>query len=77
MEDEPLVAPRRGDSEEAVDAAAAVSATLGGGVPRVLSVILPALADGRVLLVVDKVAPAPPAYPRRPGIPAKRPLGRR
>lgn len=28
----------------------------------------------RVLLVVKKTAPTPPCYPRRPGIPGKRPL---
>jgi 16S rRNA (guanine527-N7)-methyltransferase len=28
----------------------------------------------RVILVFDKVRPCPPAYPRRPGIPTKRPL---
>jgi 16S rRNA (guanine527-N7)-methyltransferase len=54
-----------------------VSALLGGGVPRVLPVSLPALADGRVLFVVEKSASTPAAYPRRPGIPVKRPLGQR
>jgi 16S rRNA (guanine527-N7)-methyltransferase len=28
----------------------------------------------RVLVLVEKTAPTPPAYPRRPGIPAKRPI---
>jgi 16S rRNA (guanine527-N7)-methyltransferase len=33
------------------------------------------LHDSRLTLVlVEKVAPTPPSYPRRPGIPAKRPL---
>jgi TolB protein len=35
------------------------------------------LADGRVLTVVDKLNPTPAAYPRRPGQPAKSPLGSR
>ena len=31
--------------------------------------------EERVLLVAEKTAPTPARYPRRPGIPAKRPLG--
>jgi len=30
--------------------------------------------SGRLILTIDKIAPTPDAYPRRPGIPAKRPL---
>jgi hypothetical protein len=32
------------------------------------------LSDNRFLVIIDKVKPAPTAYPRRPGMPAKRPL---
>jgi 16S rRNA (guanine527-N7)-methyltransferase len=35
---------------------------------------LPYPAPPPTLLVVRKVAPTPERYPRRPGIPAKRPL---
>lgn len=30
--------------------------------------------DGRSLVIVDKVSPTPERFPRRPGVPAKRPL---
>ena len=43
---------------------AAVAARLGGGEPE--------LRDG--LLVIAKLAPTPPGFPRRPGIARKRPL---
>jgi 16S rRNA (guanine527-N7)-methyltransferase len=48
---------------------------LGGELRRVVPVELPRLPEDRSLIVVKKVSPTPPAYPRRPGIPGKRPLG--
>ena len=32
------------------------------------------LAETRYLVLMDKVAPTPAKYPRRPGMPAKRPI---
>lgn len=47
---------------------------LGGRVDRVIRVELPQVAETHFLVVIEKVAATPPHYPRRPGIPAKRPL---
>jgi 16S rRNA (guanine527-N7)-methyltransferase len=47
---------------------------LGGCTRQLLPVILPGVADERFLVVVDKVAATPPQYPRKPGIPSKKPL---
>ncbi len=47
---------------------------LGGELERVVPVEVPGVAEERYLVVVRKVAPTPPPYPRRPGMPAKRPL---
>jgi 16S rRNA (guanine527-N7)-methyltransferase len=47
---------------------------LGGRTRQLLHVTLPGVADERFLVVVDKVAATPPQYPRKPGIPAKKPL---
>jgi len=47
---------------------------LGGQTRQLLPVTLPGVADERFLVVVDKVAATPPQYPRKPGIPAKKPL---
>jgi 16S rRNA (guanine527-N7)-methyltransferase len=47
---------------------------LGGSTRQLIPVILPGVADERFLVVVDKVAATPPQYPRKPGIPAKKPL---
>lgn len=47
---------------------------LGGHLRKLLPVTLPGVADDRYLVVVDKVAATPHDYPRRVGVPAKKPL---
>ncbi len=47
---------------------------LGGQVRRLVPVELLGLAETRHLVIVDKTAATPKKYPRRPGMPAKRPL---
>ena len=47
---------------------------LGGRVQRVVPVELHGVSETRYLVVVEKVSETPPAYPRRVGIPKKRPL---
>jgi 16S rRNA (guanine527-N7)-methyltransferase len=47
---------------------------LGGHLRRLVKITLPGVADERYLIVVDKVAATPQKYPRRTGIPSKRPL---
>jgi 16S rRNA (guanine527-N7)-methyltransferase len=49
-------------------------AVLGGELRRVMPLHLPGLPEDRSLVIVHKVSPTPGAYPRRPGIPSKRPL---
>lgn len=41
---------------------------------RLAQVDLLGLAETRYLVLLDKVAATPPQYPRRPGVPTKRPL---
>ncbi|RPI29828.1 MAG: 16S rRNA (guanine(527)-N(7))-methyltransferase RsmG [Chloroflexota bacterium] len=47
---------------------------LGGHLRQLLPVTLPGVAEERYLVVVDKVAATPQGYPRRVGLPAKKPL---
>jgi 16S rRNA (guanine527-N7)-methyltransferase len=47
---------------------------LGGKVRQLVDVELPGLAESRSLVILDKVARTPPNYPRRAGLPHKRPL---
>ncbi|MCL6581951.1 MAG: 16S rRNA (guanine(527)-N(7))-methyltransferase RsmG [Firmicutes bacterium] len=59
--------------EEAVRA----GETLGARLERVVELALPLAGERRCLVVFLKESPTPAAYPRREGIPKKRPLGRR
>ena len=54
-------------------AARAIS-LLGGKLREVKEIDLKEFADQRHLVIIDKVSPTPPKYPRRPGIPRKRPI---
>ncbi len=47
---------------------------LGGKLKQVVPVNLPAVADDRYLVLVEKFAATPPKYPRKAGMPAKQPL---
>ncbi len=47
---------------------------LGGRLRQLVPVELPGVAETRYLVVIDKTAATPDKYPRRPGVPAKRPL---
>jgi 16S rRNA (guanine527-N7)-methyltransferase len=69
-----FVAQKGGEIEGEVEAAAAAMNLLGGCLKEVREVRLPGLDDARHLVVVEKVASTPQKFPRRVGIPAKRPL---
>lgn len=47
---------------------------LGGRLRTVQKLNLPGVVEDRYLVVVDKIAATPPGYPRRVGLPAKRPI---
>jgi 16S rRNA (guanine527-N7)-methyltransferase len=69
-----VVAWKHGGIDDELAGAARALNTLGGRLTGVLPVGVTGLTDNRVLVVVDKVKPTPPAYPRRAGVPAKQPL---
>jgi len=48
---------------------------LGGKLREVVPIGLDELSDNRCLVVIEKISPTPEKYPRRAGIPQKRPLG--
>lgn len=70
-----LVAHKKGDIKQELAEAAEAIYILGGGPLISQPVEVPGLADDRVLVVIEKVSPTPVGYPRRPGTPAKHPLG--
>ncbi|MGD8456342.1 MAG: 16S rRNA (guanine(527)-N(7))-methyltransferase RsmG [Anaerolineales bacterium] len=48
---------------------------LGGKVAEIIPVEIPGVDERRHLVVIEKISPTPEKYPRRVGVPTKRPLG--
>jgi 16S rRNA (guanine527-N7)-methyltransferase len=69
-----FIAQKKGDIDLEISSASKAISLLGGNLREIKPVDLAEFADKRFLVVIDKVSPTPPKYPRRPGIPAKRPL---
>ena len=65
---------RRGDAQADQAATAAALDELGGAWEEPIAITLPGLDDGRMIMRARKTRPTPPRYPRRPGMPNKRPL---
>ncbi|MCG9966856.1 16S rRNA (guanine(527)-N(7))-methyltransferase RsmG [Pelotomaculum terephthalicicum JT] len=47
---------------------------LGGEIAKIIKLNLPVTGDERNLVVVKKIKPTPEKYPRRPGVPLKKPV---
>lgn len=71
-----LVAWRGQQASVEARTASEVAEMLGGGEARLYGYRLAGVGD-RYLVVVEKVRPTPARFPRRAGVPGKRPLGRR
>jgi 16S rRNA (guanine527-N7)-methyltransferase len=69
-----VIAQKGARAQEETQAAAYALSLLGGQLRQVIPIELQGLAETRHLVVIDKVARTPARYPRRTGIPAKRPL---
>ena len=69
-----FIAQKKGTIDLEIDQAAKAISLLGGDLREVKRVDLEEFIDERWLIIIDKVSPTPQQYPRRPGIPAKRPL---
>ncbi len=67
-------AHKHGALEEELGGASHALTELGGRLDGVYPVVLEGLTDNRVVVAFEKIAPTPERYPRRVGIPAKRPL---
>jgi len=67
------IAPKKGDIGNELDRATRAIEILGGRLKAVLEVSIAGLEDHR-LVVMEKVSKTPVQYPRRAGMPAKRPL---
>jgi 16S rRNA (guanine527-N7)-methyltransferase len=69
-----LVFQKKGSLADELARGRQAAEKLGGRFLRLRPVNLSGLEDGRLLVVMEKVTPTPRIYPRRAGIPSKRPL---
>ncbi len=69
-----FIAQKKGTIDEEIGRANKAIGLLGGNLREVKRVDLSEFIDERHLIVIDKVLPTPERYPRRSGIPSKRPL---
>ena len=70
-----LIAQKGDPPADEIAAAQEALRILGGQLRGVQPVRVPGLDAVRHLVVIDKVAATPARYPRRPGVPSRRPLG--
>ena len=70
-----IVAQKSGEIEAEVERAGAAIMALGGHLRRIAPLRLPGIEEARYAVIVDKIAPTPDRYPRRAGMPEKRPIG--
>ena len=69
-----LAAHKKGDVAQELEDARNAIELLGGRLGCVKPVHVAGLEDDRALVILEKISPTPPRYPRRPGLPKKRPL---
>jgi 16S rRNA (guanine527-N7)-methyltransferase len=69
-----LIAQKKAGIEAELNSAGRAVSILGGRLLPVQRYELPGLPEPRLLVIVEKVKATPAPYPRRPGIPEKRPL---
>ena len=69
-----FIAMKKGDTAAEVDSAQQAIKTLGGRLRLIKPIDLSLFPDARKLVIIDKVALTPLEFPRRSGLPAKKPL---
>jgi len=69
-----FIAQKKGAIDQEINQAGNAINLLGGRLREVKRVNLEEFTDERKLVIIDKVSPTPELYPRRSGMPAKRPL---
>ena len=69
-----FIAQKKGDIIREMEHARKVVSMMRGIYKEVKSVLLEESGDRRYLIVIEKLEPSPAEYPRRPGIPAKKPI---
>ncbi|MFC2069992.1 16S rRNA (guanine(527)-N(7))-methyltransferase RsmG [Chloroflexota bacterium] len=69
-----FIAQKKGYIKQELEGAENSISILGGKLREVKRIDLSEFPDQRCLVIIDKIAATPGKYPRRPGMPAKRPI---
>jgi 16S rRNA (guanine527-N7)-methyltransferase len=69
-----LIAQKKGQIGQEIDRSKEAIAVLGGKLNQIKKIELDEFNDARYLVIIDKIYPTPNKYPRRPGVPRRRPI---
>jgi 16S rRNA (guanine527-N7)-methyltransferase len=69
-----FIAQKKGEIEQEVNRAKEAIPVLGGKLNQIRKIELEEFNDGRYLVIIDKIRPTPGKYPRRAGLPERRPI---
>jgi 16S rRNA (guanine527-N7)-methyltransferase len=69
-----FIAQKKGEVEQEANRAKEAIAVLGGKLKEIRRIELEEFSDPRYLVIIDKICPTPGKYPRRAGLPKRRPI---
>jgi 16S rRNA (guanine527-N7)-methyltransferase len=69
-----FIAQKKGEIAQEINRAQEAIAILGGKLDQIKKIELDEFNDARYLVIIDKIYPTPSKYPRRPGLPRRRPI---
>jgi 16S rRNA (guanine527-N7)-methyltransferase len=69
-----FIAQKKGDVEQEVNRAKAAITVMGGELNQIRKIGLEEFSDARYLVIIDKICSTPDKYPRRAGLPKRRPI---
>ena len=69
-----FIAQKKGEIDQEITRAKKALAVLGGRLDQTTKIELDEFTDARYLVIIDKISSTPDKYPRRPGVPKRRPI---
>jgi 16S rRNA (guanine527-N7)-methyltransferase len=69
-----FVAQKKGEIDQEINGAKEAICALGGKLDQIKKIELDEFNEERYLVIIDKMYPTPNKYPRRPGLPKRRPI---
>ena len=69
-----FIGQKKGEIDQEITGAKKAIAVLGGRLDQTKKIELDEFTDARYLVIIDKISSTPDKYPRRPGVPKRRPI---